>query len=1213
MSEQKDKPNNSPKKRIIGSSVKPCVHDLGIRNFIKAMKSVDSSCFGFDLGVADIDKIIAVLQETKRPGLIMGISFRLGVTGLKKTIEEFIEKIYKAKLDPNRSGIRYAFGGTVPGANLIRAMTGQPIRKDPFAKQEQKYDLEKVIQECKGNSKFKNFFELIADTKTKSEEIVEFAQPSKVKARKETEPAQNLVDRIKQVREKENRALRRVHIGIAGKLKNTIRDIEKITKENVWDIISIAPDQWAQQYLWHFINQEKDPKKYPFAQGGCPIRSKQDLIDLKKVSQCGNHPLMRIYSGTDKLIEIGKIFDETINICFPAVPIFWYNQLDGRGPIAIKEGIAEHQKVIKFWGKRNKPVEINDPHQWQLRESSDEIYVIDHLLCALTAKQNGVKNYIMQMMFNLPPKISPKNDLAKMKAAYELIRLLEDKNFKIIKETRGGLSSFPDDLDEAAGHLSGGAMLQLHMNPDIIHIVSKSEAHHEAGANDIIESCKHIEGIEKMFKSGAPNIWKDREIQKRKLELKRNAVYTLLNIALIGEYQGEYKEKTAIKNFDQFLTDEKECSKVLKSLFNSKNYRNKKCNLVNSDVLDLCLRTGLLQAPVLADIDKRYTMVTKCETEVINGACKTVEFNGEKVDNEIQRVKKAMQYLEEQIMGKKVRHKGEKLGRGISKEKVFKARNAIGIPKFHNKKVLVADFGSTFTKLASFNTNNLRDIKFNYVPTIVDNLEKCLAHGLSTMNKRIKIDNLRGEELTSALAEQLSKYDLKLASSSAKGGLKTVTVAASSESHKPAELAAFKAGGKILASYTGKLTKEQAQKIYQKDKPELILLTGGVNRGGNTDIVEHNARQIAEYAKLAEYAKYGVPVVYAGTTDAHRQVAHIFAEKNIYVKWANNVMPEINEFDIDTVEGAVNKLFREIIVKGKGFDKVQQHFDLGLLPTPVAALWGINLLACGYGEKHLGLKDIFAIDIGGCTTDVFRVLFRKNPLYEGKDNRRTRDLEPNLPPVTRRVEGKFGLSFNAINLTDVNRWKEGKSSKFINEQFQKIHSRYAGKDNSVLAKFFNPKRKQPIDVAEYLKYLSSNPGFIPKTKQESTVSALIANEILKACSKNNCGTIEPTETYYLQKGINFLNMPCTVLLIGGTVYHKCKENSADSIRDLEIIAKGVLFNEEEPDILRPDYRNATILADKNYFISIIGGLYGKLDPKRALKIMKNNLKKIEIK
>ena len=1262
------------KKRIIGSSIEPCIHNLGIKTFIKLLKSSDSNFSGHDLGMASIEKIIGIIKETKQPGLIVGLSYRLADVGLKEIIERFVKQIHEEKLEPKRSRIKYVFGGTVPGANLIRAMTGQEIEEDLFAQKEQNYDLNKVKEEYKNNSKFKNFFVLIADGNTKREEILEFAETHKTHSQKEEVTAQDLLKRIKQAREQENRAIYRVHIGLATKtLKPTLDDIEKVCKDKVWDIVSIAPDQHAQEHLYHFITGEKNTKKYPVAQGGCPIRSKKDLVKLWKASQCGNFPLERIYSGTDNLIEQGKIFDETIHICFPAVPIFWYNKLDGRGPIAIKEGIKEHQKVIRFWAKRNKPLEINDPHQWQLRESSDNTYVVDHVLCAVVAKKNGIKNYIMQMMFDLPRGISYRNDLAKMKAAYELIRIFEDKDFKIIKEVRAGLSGFPENLYEAKGHLACATLFQLFMEPDIIHIVSFNEAHHEAKAEDITESCKIVRAVERQFKKGkTPDIWKDENIQSRKLELKRDAVYTLLHIALLGGYQGKYKDKINLQNFDEFLRDETECKIVLLDLVDEKNYSNKKCGLISADALDLTLRTGLLQAPVIADVDKRYSMATKCETEIIDGACRTVSFNGEKVNNEIERINKACRYFEEQIKGTKVKYEGETLSRGISEKDVRKLRDKLKIYDFKKKKVLVADFGSTFTKVVMLDTETQK-IKFRYVPTVVEDLRISLANGLGILNKNLINDK---EKLKYEIEKEIKKYDLRFACSSAKGGLKIVTVSAvKSESGKASELAALKAGGKILNSYNGELSANEAKQIFTEDKPELVLLTGGVDKGGNQEIVIHNAKKIAEYAHLAkEYSSDdGIPIVYAGTQDANEKIGQIFAEKNVMVQITKNIMPEVNKFDIDAAKEAISKLFRQVIIKVKGFDKVQNYFSLGLMPTPTAALWGINLLARGY-EEEKGIGPIFALDIGGCTTDVY-CNSDENPLFhivKNEENKRTINLEPNLPLVFRKVEGKFGLSFSAENLILVDRWRKtnwlldvngniynkttgeklskdeikdflekediskskliekinylkknpskekieiGRSyiKAFINDEFKKNHSDYAGNDNNILSQFFDSTNKaEPIKIAEYLKYLSQNPGFIPVTKEENTLGALIANETLKAVTKNNCGNIEITETYFLQRGINFFNMPCTILLIGGTIYHECKKNDSNNLRDLKIIIKGILYNSEESLILRPSEKNGKILVDAKYLISIVGGLYGKVDPKGALQIMKKCLKEIRL-
>ena len=111
------------------------------------------------------------------------------------------------------------------------------------------------------------------------------------------------------------------------------------------------------------------------------------------------------------------------------------------------------------------------------------MYVTDHVIAGIAALKMGIKVYVMQLMFDLPPQISPIYDLAKMRASYELIEpLTRHFDFKIVKETRGGLSSFPPNLDMAKGHLAMTTFWQMYMEPDIVHVVSFPEAHHEARA-----------------------------------------------------------------------------------------------------------------------------------------------------------------------------------------------------------------------------------------------------------------------------------------------------------------------------------------------------------------------------------------------------------------------------------------------------------------------------------------------------------------------------------------------------------------------------------------------------------------------------------------------------------------------------------------------------------------------------------------------------------
>jgi hypothetical protein len=38
--------------------------------------------------------------------------------------------------------------------------------------------------------------------------------------------------------------------------------------------------------------------------------------------------------------------------------------MDGRGPWDLEGSIREHQKVMTWYGERNIPVELNEPHHW---------------------------------------------------------------------------------------------------------------------------------------------------------------------------------------------------------------------------------------------------------------------------------------------------------------------------------------------------------------------------------------------------------------------------------------------------------------------------------------------------------------------------------------------------------------------------------------------------------------------------------------------------------------------------------------------------------------------------------------------------------------------------------------------------------------------------------------------------------------------------------
>ena len=168
---------------------------------------------------------------------------------------------------------------------------------------------------------------------------------------------------------------------------------------------------------------------------------------LYAASRNGNYPLLRVYSGTDDFLRLAEMYVETIHNAWCAIPLFWFNQMDGRGPWDLAGSIQQHQQVMAWYGGRGIPVELNEPHHWGMRDAPDVVCVVSAYLSAYNARAFGVQDYIAQLMFNSPPGLSDAMDLAKMLAILDLIAPLAGDDFRIWRQTRTGLLSYPLDPD----------------------------------------------------------------------------------------------------------------------------------------------------------------------------------------------------------------------------------------------------------------------------------------------------------------------------------------------------------------------------------------------------------------------------------------------------------------------------------------------------------------------------------------------------------------------------------------------------------------------------------------------------------------------------------------------------------------------------------------------------------------------------------------------
>ncbi|MCP4360254.1 MAG: hypothetical protein GY796_19785, partial [Chloroflexi bacterium] len=165
----------------------------------------------------------------------------------------------------------------------------------------------------------------------------------------------------------------------------------------------------------------------------------------------------------------------------------------------------------------------------------------------------------------------------------------------------------------------------------------------------------------------------------------------------------------AAQNREIAAEREKNYASMMLDFINEDNYPTGQCGMISADTLDLGLQTGLLQAPQITVIDKRYEMTGKCRTKIVNGTCRIDEFDGQKVIDEIDRVNRVREkapwyFLKDVSMADDASFITEVAEDMTSVVDDF--RKHVGITAFDNKKVLLVDFGSTFTKVGLLDTSS---------------------------------------------------------------------------------------------------------------------------------------------------------------------------------------------------------------------------------------------------------------------------------------------------------------------------------------------------------------------------------------------------------------------------------------------------------------------------------------------------------------------------
>lgn len=531
------------KKTVVAGALGECVHVAGVMNFLRLAEQAGWRTVFLGPAVP-IETAIRAAEEENAD--LLAVSYRLTPETGERLLAQFAESADHL----HSRGVQFAFGGTPPVAQRAEKL---------------------------------GFFHAVFNGEQTYEEVLAFLKGETYLHKTERDVPQTTVERI---RWKAPYPLLRHHFGLPT-MPETIAGIEQIAEARVLDVISLGIDQDAQENFFH--PERQDARRT--GAGGVPVRSPQDYRDLYVASRRGNFPLLRTYSGTDDFIRLAEMYVETMHNAWAAIPLFWFNRMDGRGPFDLEGSIREHQDVMRWYGQHDIPVELNEPHHWGMRDAPDVVFVVSAYLSAYNARAFGVRDYIAQMMFNSPPGTSDRMDLAKMAAIMKIISDLQDDQFRIWHQTRTGLLSYPLETNAARAHLSASIYLQMALRPHIVHIVGHTEAHHAATGQDIIDAARMARRAIENALVGQPDMLSDPALILRRDQLVNEACITLEAIKHL--HQGSERDP---------LTD--------------------------PATLAQAVIQGILDAPHLRNNPFAQGTI---HTSIINGACEAVDVDGLKV------------------------------------------------------------------------------------------------------------------------------------------------------------------------------------------------------------------------------------------------------------------------------------------------------------------------------------------------------------------------------------------------------------------------------------------------------------------------------------------------------------------------------------------------------------------------------------------------------
>jgi len=290
------------------------------------------------------------------------------------------------------------------------------------------------------------------------------------------------------------------------------------------------------------------------------------------------------------------------------------------------------------------------------------------------------------------------------------------------------------------------------------------------------------------------------------------------------------------------------------------------------------------------------------------------------------------------------------------------------------KIIIATDCGSTTTKciLIEKKEEGFRQTFRGEAPTTVEAPFEDVTKGV--LNSIQEVEELSGRTMLDGNGKLIypsqgeKGVDIYISTSSAGGGLQMMVAGVvASMTGESAQRAALGAGAivmDVLASNDGRLPHQRIERI-RRLRPDMILLSGGIDGGTVSHVVEMSELIAAADPKPRLGITYQLPVIFGGNVDAQDKVQDTLGEKTA-LTITDNIRPTLERENLMPARAKIQDLFEEhVMAQAPGYDKLMDWVDAPIMPTPAAMGLIMQTIA---RKKNM---DVIGVDIGGATTDVF--------------------------------------------------------------------------------------------------------------------------------------------------------------------------------------------------------------------------------------------------